>query len=214
MNLGGPSRPVTLERNVCVPAPSCRAALKEATALFPGRRTTSDGICPSAEHILRSPVSDHNQGEAVDVSHDPRSGCDCQVLVDQIVSRRDERVKYVIHNRRIWRSYDKPNLPAWTPQEYWGENPHVTHMHISIKPDSRNDVSPWFEEDGLKQEDRDFITKSLADLQEHFDEEIGKVYRQVDQSEENALKALRQAEENYNQANIQLGRILKALEDR
>lgn len=127
----------------CVPAPSCKAALAEATRLWPNRRRTSDGICSSPKHQQQNPNSDHDYGEAWDLSHDPANGCDCNTVVLRIVQRRDPRVKYVIWDRTIWRSYDKPGLPAWTPQRYTGSNPHTQHCHVSINRPARNDTAPW-----------------------------------------------------------------------
>ncbi len=41
-------------------------------------------------------------------------------------------VMYVIYNRQMWRSYDRPGQPrgAWYP--YAGPDPHNTHIHISL----------------------------------------------------------------------------------
>lgn len=158
----------------CIPAPACKAALAEASRLWPNRRKTSDGICASPEHIRRSPVSDHNTGDAWDLSHDPGAGCDCHAIVARIIERRDPRVSYVIWDRTIWRSYPKPGLPAWMAERYTGSNSHTLHCHISIKSTARNDTSPWFtqdEEDDLTPEERealfevrDFVRASRASV--------------------------------------------------
>lgn len=128
----------------CTPAPSCRAALDEATVLFPARHKASDGICASSQHHQQNPNSDHETGDAWDLTHDLANGCDVDVLFDRIVRRRDPRVKYLIRNKRILRSYDKPGIPAWTWANYTGSNPHDKHGHCSILPDARHNVSPWF----------------------------------------------------------------------
>lgn len=131
----------------CKEAPACRAALDEATALFPRRSRASDGICGDPAHASR--VSDHNPdssgyAHAFDLTHDPANGCDVDALFAQLIARRDPRVKYVIRNRTIWRSYDKPGLPAWTPQPYTGSNPHTKHGHVSILLSATLDKSPWW----------------------------------------------------------------------
>lgn len=129
----------------CVPAPACKAALTEATRRFPGRNTASDGICASPQHHQQNPNSDHETGDAWDLTHDPDHGCDVDLMFFRIVRRRDPRVKYLIRNRKILRSYDKPGIPAWTWSNYTGPNPHIKHGHCSILPGARHDTSPWFE---------------------------------------------------------------------
>lgn len=128
----------------CSPAPSCRAALHEADLMFPRRSKASDGICASPKHSQQNPNSDHERGEAWDLTHDPAHGCDVDALFRQIVDRRDPRVKYLIRNNRILRSYAKPGIPAWTWGPYSGSNPHTKHGHCSILPNARHDVSRWF----------------------------------------------------------------------
>lgn len=142
----------------CVPAPACKAALAEATRLFPTRSTASDGICASAQHHQQNPTSDHETGEAFDVTHDPANGCDVDALFARVVARRDARVKYLIRNRRILRAYDKPGIPAWTWAPYTGPDPHVHHGHCSIVHAARNNTAPWFAttaQPPIPQEDED-----------------------------------------------------------
>ncbi len=119
----------------CVPAPSCKAALAEATVRWPARSRASDGICASAQHTVQNPTSDHELGNAWDLTHDPQNGVDCHVLAEQVSN--DPRVKYTIWNRRI----KKPGRP-WLP--YTGANPHTKHMHVSIRSDARDTTGPWF----------------------------------------------------------------------
>lgn len=128
----------------CTPAPACKAMLVEATTLFPNRSTASDGICASPKHHQQNPTSDHETGDAVDLTHDPAHGCDVDELFARIVASRDPRVKYLIRNKRMLRSYDKPGIPAWTWAPYTGSNPHDHHGHCSILPGARDDTWPWF----------------------------------------------------------------------
>lgn len=123
----------------CTPAPTCRAALTEATSRWPRRRRTSDGICGDPRHQAR--VSDHNAGNAWDLSHDPANGCDAHGLVEQIRQRQDRRVKYIISNRRICGPGSRGG--GWNWKSYSGSNPHTQHSHVSIWPSARNDTSPW-----------------------------------------------------------------------
>lgn len=118
-------------------APACKAALTQATALWPKRLRLSDGILPSKAHTARSPTSDHELGNAFDLTHDPDHGVDCNLLAQQVTA--DPRVKYVIWNKQIW----NPSLsPRW--RAYSGSNPHTKHMHVSIRAACRDDTSPWW----------------------------------------------------------------------
>jgi hypothetical protein len=125
---------------VCIPAPTARRALAEASTRWPQRNRASDGICPSAEHSLQNPTSDHERGMAFDLTHDPEHGCDAHHWAEQLMLRRDWRVKYVISNRRIW----NPSISAnW--REYGGSNPHIKHMHVSLVDAARDDTATWWE---------------------------------------------------------------------
>lgn len=142
----------------CIPAPCCKAALDEATKRWPKRNRGADGICASAAHKARDAKlgisSDHDIGNAFDITHDPAHGVDCGALVAEIIDRRDPRVKYVIWDRTMWRSYPKPGLPAWTAAPYTvpGGDPHTGHLHVSIQPEARNVLGPWWLA-GIDQED-------------------------------------------------------------
>lgn len=128
----------------CTPAPACKAALSEALRRWPNRNVASDGICASPRHTQQNPTSDHEVGNAFDLTDDPTSGCHAHLLVASAVARHDKRIKYAISQGRIARSYDKPGIAAWTWSKYTGSNPHTKHAHVSIKAEFRNDTSPWF----------------------------------------------------------------------
>ena len=81
--------------------------------------------------------SDHNDGNAFDLTHDRAHGVDCMALSRQAIL--DARVTYVIWNREIF-NRDRAT-EGWRP--YDGTNPHNHHMHVSIKASARNDVSKW-----------------------------------------------------------------------
>lgn len=130
----------------CTPAPACKAALAQATARWPNRSRVSDGICPSAAHSVASPTSDHERGNAVDLTHDPANGCDAHAWARALVARRDPRVSYIISDRRIANSTSISGHPPWTWRAYNGSNPHTAHAHVSIKSGARGDCSPWFDE--------------------------------------------------------------------
>jgi len=122
-----------------VPQPACKAVLTQATAKWPKRSKKSDGLLPSAAHIamdLKAGIkSDHDTGYAADLTHDPANGVDAQLLFVSL--RKDKRVKYLIHNGKIW-SNEKGERP------YKGPSPHTHHIHISVKDGMGSDTSPWF----------------------------------------------------------------------
>ncbi|EOI5720488.1 glycoside hydrolase family 104 protein [Cronobacter dublinensis] len=115
------------------PAPSVRKALQDATTRWPNRSKLSDGIMGDASHQKRK--SDHNEGNAFDITHDPVNGPDCNEWAQIVID--DPRVKYVIWNRRIYIVSEG----MW--KEYSGTSPHDKHMHVSIYEKSRNDLAPW-----------------------------------------------------------------------
>jgi peptidoglycan hydrolase-like protein with peptidoglycan-binding domain len=116
-------------------APACRKALNDATRRWPSRDRRSDGIMGDARHQQRK--SDHNLGNAVDVTHDPSVGCDGALIA--ALAQRDPRVTYVIFNRRIWSRARAAE--GW--RAYSGTNPHTHHCHISIRATSRDDLRDW-----------------------------------------------------------------------
>ena len=80
--------------------------------------------------------SSHNLGNAVDITHDPKSGCDGHTV--STLAMQDPRVVYVIWDRRI---HNRSISPHWRP--YKGGNPHTSHVHIDVDPAKRDDDSPW-----------------------------------------------------------------------
>lgn len=117
------------------PAPCCLQALRDATTHWPARLRTFDGIMGDAAHQKRK--SDHNDGNAFDLTHDPPHGVDCQLLSRQVIN--DRRVTYVIWNGQIYNR----SLAAQGWRTYTGPNPHNHHMHVSIEAVSRADLSNW-----------------------------------------------------------------------
>jgi hypothetical protein len=81
--------------------------------------------------------SDHNDGNAFDLTHDPLHGVDCDVLSRQVIN--DQRVTYVIWDHQIY-NRDRA-AEGWRP--YTGPNPHTHHMHVSIRAASRDNLAPW-----------------------------------------------------------------------
>lgn len=120
---------------------------KQVNALYPSRSKVSDGTIGDAAHASRS--SDHNpwirEGKmgvvsALDITHDPKNGVDCNKLVAALVAHNDPRIKYIIWNRQIW----NPSISKkW--RKYTGSNAHSKHFHISVKPTKAHydDARPW-----------------------------------------------------------------------
>ena len=116
-------------------APAAIALLRQATALWPKREKASDGLLPSRAHLAQSPNSDHNTGFAVDLTHDPIKGPDCAKIFKEL--KKDKRVKYLIFRGVIW-------SPERGLRAYTGSNPHMKHLHVSIKDGHGKDTSDWF----------------------------------------------------------------------
>lgn len=115
--------------------------LAQLNALAPRRSKVSDGGIGDAAHDART--SDHNpiagtgQVCARDFTHDPAGGLDCGSLAARLVGSRDARIKYVIWNRQIW-------TPSVGWRSYTGQNPHTSHLHLSVKAGSLGDnTTPW-----------------------------------------------------------------------
>lgn len=119
-------------------SPAAIAVLRQATSLSPKRKKASDGLLPSAAHLKLNPNSDHNTGLAVDLTHDPKKGIDCNVIFEKL--KEDERVKYLIWRGKIWSRERRKE----GNRKYTGSNPHVKHLHISINDTHADDTSPWF----------------------------------------------------------------------
>lgn len=117
------------------PAPACTRAIKDANLRWPSRKRASDGIMGDARH--QKSKSDHNLGNAFDLTHDPEGGCSGDVIAAAAI--KDPRVKYVIWNRRIFNR--ERGDTHFRP--YKGKNAHTHHCHVSVLAASRSDTRPW-----------------------------------------------------------------------
>jgi hypothetical protein len=117
-------------------APAIQQLRTDANAKWPKRNKEWDGTWGDTSHQARK--SDHNTGDAIDVTNDPGSGADGNVVAAYAI--RDPRVKYVIWNRRI---YDTRQGGGWRPYSKWKSMPHDHHVHVSVKQAARADSSPW-----------------------------------------------------------------------
>jgi hypothetical protein len=128
-------------------APSLRAMFDEADRRWPKRSRVSDGSIGDRAHAART--SDHNPDASGDVlagdlTDDKDNGCDADLFAEHLRKSRDPRVKYVICNGKVFRSYGS-SAWQWTP--YTGANGHFAHTHVSIldTAEAKNDTSPWFD---------------------------------------------------------------------
>lgn len=119
---------------MATPALSCKQALADATALCPNRSRLFDGILGDTRHQARK--SDHNDGNAFDLTHDPASGIDCHFFSK--LALLDHRVEYVIWNRKIYNTAMAGK--GWRPYEGAA---HDHHMHVSVKASLRDVASSW-----------------------------------------------------------------------
>lgn len=116
-------------------------------AAWPRRNRASDGTIGDAAHRRQGASSDHNpwvdEGvvTALDITHDPDNGPDCNRIAEALVASRDRRIKYIIWNRRIVSATREP----WKWRPYSGSNPHTHHLHLSVVPEKSlyDSRAPW-----------------------------------------------------------------------
>lgn len=122
-------------------APALLRLLAQVDAAYPSRSRAADGILPSAAHHAKHPTSDHERGDALDITLDPMHGPDLDRLAEDLLL--DPRVTYVIWNRRIAnRAIDGG---AWRPYQTTAiqTDPHTGHLHVSVAAARRANASPW-----------------------------------------------------------------------
>lgn len=107
---------------------------------WPTRSRASDGSIGDVAHAKRA--SDHNPNSAgvvtaIDITHDPKAGCNGHSLAEAFVASKDQRIKFIIWNGRIC-SGSNQKEPAWKWRKYGGVNPHNHHIHISVKSNADN----------------------------------------------------------------------------
>jgi hypothetical protein len=111
----------------------------EVDASYPNRSRTSDGTLGNTAHQNRD--SDHNPNiddgtvnvvTAIDITEDVGDGLDMRVLFDRFRAGRDPRIKYMIHQGEICKTYFNRGYEPWEWQPYTGENAHLSHGHLSV----------------------------------------------------------------------------------
>lgn len=139
---------------------TCKQVLRQATAKWPNRKTASDGLLPSAAHQKQNPTSDHDHGNAVDLTHDPANGCDAHAWARWLSKQGFPEVKYLISNGKIWSTVRAKE--GW--RDYDGSNAHEKHVHVSINSDHRNSRRQWFP--AVEEDDDDMSPEQAKQLSE------------------------------------------------
>ena len=124
-------------------AKSLRTLYDEINALAPHRHKGDDGTIGDDSHQAHH--SDHNKDahgvvRALDITHDPANGCDCNAILRAIIASRDDRASYLIFKRKIY----NPKIGNWVARPYNGRDPHTGHIHISVVGDAKaEDTRAW-----------------------------------------------------------------------
>ncbi len=124
----------------------------QVNLLAPYREKGADGLVGDETH--QGTNSDHNPhpvdgvGDemvtALDLTHDPAHGFDSYAFAEALRRNRDQPIKYVISNKRIFSSYASGSRPAWTWGSYSGIDPHTGHVHVSVLDAIISDTrTPW-----------------------------------------------------------------------
>jgi len=114
----GASGPQALKKQAGV-NPNVYTLWDSVTAQYPS--VENWGIWGDEAHKKRK--SDHNTGDAIDIAIKDNNGESVAGLV--VAQAGANNVKYVIHNRKIW----KPDT-GWRP--YKGSHAHDEHVHVSF----------------------------------------------------------------------------------
>lgn len=156
--------------------PSLHTLRAEFNALAPARDKASDGWIGDTAHS--SSVSDHNPApnggvHAIDVDEDLRvpgltmERC-VQFLLARCRSGAENRLKYVIYERRIWSASG-----GWREQDYTGQNAHDKHAHFSSKYGTiENDTRSWHLEDIPVAITADDLSKIRIIVREEVDKRV------------------------------------------
>ncbi len=127
-------------------APALKTLRSQINNAWPNRDKSVDGAIGDEAHQNR--VSDHNPDAdgmvtAIDVTDDDAAGADMRLLAEVFRGTKDARIKYVIHEGRMFSSYPTSSYAAWTWRPYSGLNGHFSHLHISVTQAGKWDGSLW-----------------------------------------------------------------------
>lgn len=119
--------------------PAGRVLVAQIEAADP-ERTLVDGTVASKQHDINNPDSDHSP-DADGIVRGVDHGGAADLLERQfqtLCASKDIRVKYQIHNGRIWSNYPRNGYEPFTIRPYSGSSTHKRHIHTSI--DKRYDT--------------------------------------------------------------------------
>lgn len=116
---------------------------RQVDAVWP-KSHPADGTLGNLSHSSRT--SDHNPDgngvvRALDIGEVVEN--DAMIVAEAIRKSRDKRIKYVIHEARMFSSYWKNEIPPFTWRSYSGVNLHWSHVHISTLSKYDNFVGAW-----------------------------------------------------------------------
>ena len=122
---------------------SLKQLRKQIDEAFPNRDLKSEGAVGDTSHSRRK--SSHNPDSrgavrAIDVTHNPIKGLDCNLLLHALLSAKDSRIWYLIFNGKIYN-----RKVGFAPAKYSGSNDHKKHLHISVadKPEIYDNGAEW-----------------------------------------------------------------------
>jgi Putative peptidoglycan binding domain len=132
-------------------AKSLITLIDEVDQKFPSRDRHNDGTIGDVRHQQEGSTSDHNPNirdgsmgvvTALDVTHDPAAGFDAGAFAESLRQAKDNRIKYVIFNGRIFNSTVSPWV--WRDRNQ-GPGDHSEHVHVSVVADPTrfDDTRPW-----------------------------------------------------------------------
>ncbi len=72
-------------------------------------------------------------------------------MIEALRLSKDERIKYVIYEGRMFSSYEKNGVDPFEWRYYGGPSPHDSHGHLSTWPWADNRIEEWVLEDEVPQ---------------------------------------------------------------
>ena len=113
-------------------------------------------MSPNSDHTVWP--KDATSGVVYAIDFTERPGFSVDEVLEAIRVSRDIRLKYAIHDRRMFSSYASGNAPAWMWRTYTGSNGHIEHGHVSVWHDARATLTTEWQ---IGVEDVTEIIKSL-----------------------------------------------------
>lgn len=128
-------------------APSLGHLLEEVNAKWPKRSKATDGTIGDDAHAARTSQHNPNRDSSDDVPDGYVTAMDITAtdvkirtaLLELLIG--DDRVWYVINRGRMW-----SRTNGWKANDYDGDNPHTSHIHVSLRQAKTacNSTAKWF----------------------------------------------------------------------